>query len=89
MDYIDEIYYTLLGEMLPEYAVAGVENAFSEGSPCSCAQETLDGCLDRLRCRLGAENLDLEALTDGFLTIQRILCRKMFLYGEKGKVPEE
>ena len=80
----EDIYRTLWGEIHGEYAVAGVENAFADGSECDRLYAELSQAYERLRDRLGVvdEDMDVEVIIGNMLTMQRILCEKMFLYGK-------
>jgi len=83
MDIIDDIYYSMLGQIVPEESISWVENAFSAGSNCEENLIKIYAARDRLLERLGIceEDEDLECILDSFLTNQYILCRKMFFYG--------
>lgn len=80
----EEIYYTLLGEMDGRYVLPGVENAYAPDEECDRLYTEIIAARDRLRDRLGVsdEDPDLECILDNSLTIQRILCEKMFRYGQ-------
>ena len=83
MDIIDEIYYSLLGQLTPESAYSWIENAFIPESECETCLLSIYDARDRLLKRLHIENedCDLECILNSFLTMQHILCRKMFTYG--------
>jgi hypothetical protein len=81
---LEDIYYTLLGEMSPPYAVPGIENAYAPGGECDQYYNEAMEAYQRLRERLGVqdEDEDIEIILGNFLGIQRILCEKMFRYGQ-------
>ena len=54
----DELYDTVRGLMAPEYAVAGVENLFAEGSYCQRRYDDMREAYARLCVRLGEEDED-------------------------------
>ena len=83
MDIIDEVYYTLLGQLIPEAALPWVENAFAPGSDCDIHITKIYEARNRLQERLHAaeEDPDLECILDASVSIQHILCRMMFLCG--------
>ena len=80
---IEEIYYTLIGQMVPEYQVPGVADAFAPDSLCDEAWNTLTAARDRLleRLRVPEEDADLEILMDQYALIQKDLCLRMFRLG--------
>ena len=83
MDTIDEIYFSLLGQLEPEAALPWVENAFAAGSECESHLIKIYAARNRLLERLHVEedDEDLECIMDSFLSIQYTLCRKMYFYG--------
>ena len=83
MDTIDEIYFSLLGQLEPEAAMPWVENAFTAGSECESHLIKIYDARNRLLERLHVEedDEDLECIMDSFLSIQYTLCRKMYFYG--------
>ena len=80
MDYIDRVYYTVMGEMEESDAVPGVESAFLPGSVCDRAYEQVYAACERLRQRLGAsdEVADVEVILGAMLTICREVGRRMY-----------
>ena len=80
MDYVDQVYYTVMGEMEDHSAIPGVENAFTPGSACDRAYEAVYGAYERLRAA-GAEG-DAEVILDAMLTICREVGRRMYRLGE-------
>ena len=83
MDYIDEIYASLQGVLIPEAAVPWVENMFRPGAFCEQEYARMLAAYARLVDRLGVkdEDPDVEIIIDSLLSIQDAMCRKMFLYG--------
>ena len=81
---IEDVYDTLCGEVHGEYAVPGVENAYATGGECDRLYEEMCQAYERLRDRLGVvdEDMDAEIMINNLLGIQRILCEKMFFYGQ-------
>lgn len=78
MQFYDEIYYSLIGEMAEDSALPWVPNAFSPGSECEQAYTRLLAARNRVNQKLGAEeDPDLEQMLQEMLTIQRILCKKV------------
>ena len=78
MQFYDEIYYSLVGEMAEDSALPWVPNAFSPGSECEQAYTRLLAARDRVSGKLGVEDdPDLEQMLQEMLTIQRILCKKV------------
>lgn len=80
---LEDIYYTLIGELVPECQVPGVENAFASGRFCDTTWLELDAARTRILERLGTPDGDgdVDAMTDGFTTIQKELCLQMFRLG--------
>lgn len=83
MDTFDDIYYSLLGEYMHEYALPWVEDAFLPGSVCYMALTRIWEARLRLAQRLGSseEDPDLLVIVDGYEEIQLELCRRMYLFG--------
>ena len=80
----EDVYLTLCGEIHDKYAVPGVENAYADGSECDRLYCELCDAYDRLRQRLGVvdEDGDVEIIIGNLLSIQAILCEKMYFYGQ-------
>ena len=81
---VEDIYFTLLGEMSPPYAIPGIENAYAPGGACDRYYNEAMEAYARLRDRLGVrdEDPDAEIIIGNLLAIQQILCEKMFRYGQ-------
>ena len=86
MTEFEQIYGTLLGELLPEYAVPGIEDAFAPGSFCDKKYAEMRDAYQRLCLRLGVrdEDPDLEIIVDSLTDIQHCLAEKMFRLGTQG-----
>ncbi len=75
MDFYDEIYYSLIGEL--ECPLNWVPNAFAPGTDCEEAYARLIQARNRVQERLGTEDdPDLNQMLVQMHTIQRLLCRK-------------
>lgn len=81
--FAEDVYFTLIGEMSPPYALPGVENAYADGSECDELWNSVCDAYDRLRSRLhiADEDPDVETIIGSLLSIQHTLCIKMFQYG--------
>ncbi len=80
MTVFEEIYYTMLGDMCPEYALPWVENAYADGSHCDRAYSEMRDAYSRICERLDVEeeDNDLEIIVTNLLDIQKELCARMF-----------
>ena len=85
MHNFEDVYETLLGERLPEYAVPGVENIYETGSACDKAYTRIYQAYGHLCQRLGVadEDPDVEIIINSLLEIQNEVARKMFSLGKK------
>ncbi len=89
---IKDVYDTLNGTMLPEFAVPGVENVFAPGTNCDRWYEQMHEAYARLRKRLGVvdEDMDVEEIISALLDVGQEMAMKMFVYGvgfaKEGKV---
>ena len=81
----EDVYYTMLGELVEPYALPAVENAYAPGGECDRLYTEIHRASERLHSRLGVpqEDADVEIILSNFLSIQRILCEKIFRYGQK------
>lgn len=81
----DEVSDTVRGLMVPEYAVAGVENLFAEGSYCQRRYDDMREAYARLCVRLGVEDedRDLEQMISALDDITARLCRTMYEHGRQ------
>ena len=83
-----DIYFTLLGQYAPEYAVPGVPNAFAPDSVCTRAYDRMHEYRERLWQRLGVQDdEDLEHILMCMETIQQELSMQMFRLGQQWKTP--
>ncbi len=80
----DDFYETLIGVLIPEARVAGVENAFAPGEVCDLAYEDMRRAYERLLDRLGVrdEDPDLDTIVSDMEIIQKDLCRRMYRMGK-------
>ena len=83
--FAQRVYETLSGFLEDEYAVAGVHNAFEDGSLCSELYGKMLAAYSRLCDRLSVvdEDNDVEEIINSLLEICRILSLDMFTYGVK------
>ncbi len=78
MDFYDEIYHSLTGELVEGQALPWVPNLFGEDMPCGQAYGRLIAARDRLLERLGQdEDDDLEIMLMEMEEIQYILVRQV------------
>lgn len=82
-EFINDVYLTLQGELVPEAAVAGVENLFEEGNACYAHYAAMHCAYERLRARLGVddEDKDVEVIIHSLMAITDILAKRMFEHG--------
>lgn len=80
----ENVYLTLTGELLDDYVIPGVENAFARGSRCDILYEQIYDANQRLCARLGQvdDDPDVELIINNFLEMNRILCLEMYRYGQ-------
>lgn len=76
-------YETMACQIVAEYQMPGVKNAFREGTFCMQRYNEAMDAYDRLRSRLGVqdEDKDVECMICAFEEIQRELCLRMYHYG--------
>ncbi len=84
-NYVENIYYSLLGHMETGFEVPGVENEFAPGKPCLQRYGDMLDAYERLRNRLGVkeEDEDVEIIINALLDNQKELCLCMYHYGVK------
>lgn len=88
-DFVQDVYDTLCGHLIPEACVIGVENAFAPGEICDLCYEAAATARDRILQRLGVEeDADLNCIFDELTYIARELGLKMFVYGSYLKKEE-
>ena len=80
----ENIYLTLTGELLDEFVIPGVENAFAPGSRCDLLYGQIYEANRRLCARLGQkdDDPDVELIINNFLEMNRILSLEMYRYGQ-------
>ena len=85
MDYIEQVYDTLTGNLLPEYRVPGVPDLFAAGMPCEENYTQVLEAYGRLVKRLGEawEDDDVEIIINALLDNQKLLAMEMFRLGAK------
>ena len=76
-----QVYDTLIDELTEESKIAGVENAYQEGSDCGQLYDEVLKTGWALSKNMGIENGDMQLMIDQLGKIQKILCQKMFHYG--------
>ena len=83
--FIDNVYDTLQGCLVPEARIAGVKNLFANGSACDAAYSGMYDAYMRLLSRLNKEDEDhdVEIIIDSLLHISRLLGKEMYLCGAK------
>ena len=83
--FMEDVYDTLKGVLIPQARVDGVENAFEPGGECERAYGQMLEAYERLCQRLGVmdEDDDVEIIIRSLMKIEGVLCRKMFTYGWK------
>ena len=81
----EDVYYTLLGEMVDDAKVPGVENLFFSGSPCDQNYKRMLYAYEQLCQRLNQEGeyADIETIISSLLENQQIIALKMYEYGAK------
>ena len=84
-DFSQQVYDTLIDELTEESKIAGVENAYQEGSDCGQLYDEVLKTGWALSKNMGIENgdmhPDIQLMIDQLGKIQKILCLKMFHYG--------
>ena len=80
----EDVYYSMLGEMEESVALSNVENAYTSGGECDRLYIEIHNACRSLCNRLGVpdEDADVELILGNFSAIQRILCERMFHYGQ-------
>lgn len=81
--FIDDVYDTLHGSLLPEFRISGVRNMFLEGSPCDTAYSNMHEAYARLLSWLNEidEDSDVEIIISSLFSISRILGKEMYRCG--------
>ncbi len=83
--FMQDVYDTLNGDMLPGCGVPGVENLFAEGAKCELLYGEVYDAERRLEERLGIDGYDddVELIIRKLTDIQLEMCRYMYYYGAK------
>ena len=85
MHTFDEIYESMLGLLVEEYALPDVDNAFVQGGYCDRQYARMRDAYERICQRLGVtEDKDLDIMVEAMEKIQRELCRRIFHYAKEG-----
>ena len=79
----EQVYETLLGDLIPEYSLDWVEDIFVSGHPCHEEYGRMLQAYGRVCQRLGTgeEDEDVEVIVDSLLSHCRIIALEMFRYG--------
>lgn len=85
MNIEEQVFGTLTGLLVPEYALDWVENICVPGQPCYDRYRDMLDAYGRLCGRLGVvnEDPDAEVMVNALLDHGKILALKMFEYGQK------
>lgn len=83
--FIQDVYDTLNGDMMPGCGVPGVENLFALDAKCELLYREVYDAERRLEERLGVPeyDADVELIISKLLDIQIEMCRHMYYYGAK------
>ena len=84
-EFMQDVYDTLNGDMLPGCEVPGVENLFADGATCELLYRDIYDAERRLEERLGVEPYDddVEMIVSKMFDIVEEMCRHMYYYGAK------
>ena len=82
---VEQVYETLTGQALAQYAVPGIEDVFAGDSECAILYDQVLAAYDRLRERLGIanEDPDIEMIIGNLMRIEKTIAYKMFDYGSR------
>ena len=82
-DFINAVYDSLQGSLVPEAHIVGVKNLFLNGSPCDRAYSNILNAYERLLSKLNEtdEDPDVEIIIASFFTILRISGEEMYRCG--------
>ena len=83
--YIQAVYQTLTGQLLPAHQIPHIENAFVPNSKCFVLYQRIYNAKLRLCQRLGVtdDDPDIEEIATAYEDIMELLCAKMFVYGSE------
>ena len=92
--FVQAVYESLSGFLIPEAQVPGVENIFTAGQPAQEKLETIYKTYGKIRDRHHVNAVDeIEDIINAYEDICRIVGYKMYEYGAKfgvdGKKPAE
>ena len=89
--FMQDVYDTLNGDMLPGCGVPGVENLFAPGTACEALYDEGYDAERRLEERLGIDGYDddVELIIRKLTDIQLEMCRYMYYYGAKFGMVEQ
>jgi hypothetical protein len=81
--FIDMVFLSLHGQLLPNYMIPGVENIFAQGSVGIALYEQARAAYDRLCNRLGVhdEDADLDVIVRSLEAIGKEIGYRMYKYG--------
>ena len=81
----ENVYQTLTDGLVEYYRIPDVENAFAAGLECAMLYAEIYRANDRLCAKLGQTDSDpdVELIINNLLEINRLLCLKMYAYGQK------
>ena len=83
MPFAQAVYETLIGELIEEYQVPGIENLFTNGSQRDLLYIQMRQAYNRILERLGLqdEDTDIEKIICTLTDIQKIVALRMFEIG--------
>lgn len=84
-NFIQTVYFTMLGELDTKHCIPEVTNEFSTNMPCAQLYETVYAANRRICQKLGnvEEDRDIETIINSLLQIQQLLCFQMYKYGAR------
>ena len=84
-DFVEDVYYSVVGELSEEYRVPGVDNVFERGMRCDILYEDMLAAYERLRDRLGVEDADddVEIIISALMDIGKETAMAMYRCGAK------
>ena len=84
MEIMEQVYDTLTGNLVEEYQLPGIENAFASGEPCDVLYSQVYGFYQQICEREQTqENEAVDCIINNMLEICRIIGFRMFEYGMK------
>lgn len=84
-EFLEAVYESMTGALLPKYRIPGVEDAYMEGGKCDRLYSRVYDAARRLEARLGLqeEDEDVDEIIQCMMAIQEELCYRMYGYGAK------